>query len=110
MLDSLLDDFQHWFERGLDLLAHCPEAVMEAEEQQEMHDSLSRSLQELIAARALRGAISETLALDMQAMAPWHRLVMKVWGLSAALREAGVDLPPERRKPVLFPPPPPGHD
>lgn len=74
-------------------------------EQLLLHDSLTSSLQELRAARALRGAMSEALALDMQAMAPWHQLVMKVWGLSAALREAGVPLPPERRKPALFPPP-----
>jgi hypothetical protein len=105
VLDSLLDDFQHWFERGLDLVAHCPEAVMPLAEQQRLRDSLTCSLQELRAARALRGAMSEAVALDMQAMAPWHRLVMKVWGLSSALREAGVPLPPDRRKPALFPPP-----
>lgn len=107
VLDSLLDDFQHWFERGLDLVAHCPEAVMPPAEQQHLRDSLTCSLQELRAARALRGAMNEAVALDMQAMAPWHRLVMKVWGLSAALREAGVPLPPDRRKPALFPPPSP---
>ena len=89
VLDSLLDDFQHWFERGLDLVAHCPESVMPLAEQQQLRDTLTSSLQELRAARALRGAMSETLALDMQAMAPWHRRVMQVWGLSAALREAG---------------------
>jgi hypothetical protein len=32
---------------------------------------------------------------------------MQVWGLSAALREAGVPLPPDRQKPALFPPPAP---
>ena len=107
VLDSLLDDFQHWFERGLDLVAHCPESVMPLAEQQQLRDTLTSSLQELRAARALRGAMSETLALDMQAMAPWHRRVMQVWGLSAALREAGVPLPPDRQKPALFPPPAP---
>lgn len=108
VLDSLLDDFQRWFERGQDLLAYCPETVLGPTEQRDFDAMLTRSLQELMAARALRGAMSETLALDMQAMAPWHRLVMKVWGLSAALREAGVTLPPDRQKPALFPPPPPG--
>ncbi|WP_457766861.1 DUF2605 family protein [Cyanobium sp. ULC065] len=99
----MLDDFQRWFERGQDLLAYCPETVLGPTEQRDFDAMLTRSLQELMAARALRGAMSETLALDMQAMAPWHRLVMKVWGLSAALREAGVTLPPDRQKPALFP-------
>jgi hypothetical protein len=30
------------------------------------------------------------MALDMQAITPWHQLVLEVWSLSAALRAAGV--------------------
>jgi len=108
VLNSLLNDFQHWFERGLDLVAHCPVSVMPVAEQHHLHHLLSQALRELAAARALRSAMTETLALDMQAMAPWHRLVMRVWALSAAIRAAGVTLPPERALPPSIPPAPPG--
>jgi hypothetical protein len=37
------------------------------------------------------------MAVDMEAMAPWHRLMMRVWNLSAMLRIAGVALPEEQR-------------
>jgi hypothetical protein len=77
-------------------------------EQHHLHHLLSQALRELAAARALRSAMTETLALDMQAMAPWHRLVMRVWALSAAIRAAGVTLPPERALPPSIPPAPPG--
>jgi len=33
------------------------------------------------------------MAVDMEAMAPWHRLMMRVWSLSSLLRAAGVALP-----------------
>ena len=47
----------------------------------------------IAAARALRGACSAPMAVDLEAMAPWHRLMMRVWSLSSLLRAAGVALP-----------------
>ena len=44
-------------------------------------------------ARALRSACSTPMAVDLEAMAPWHRLMMRVWNLSSMLRVAGVALP-----------------
>jgi hypothetical protein len=32
LLASLLDDFEHWFQRGEELLQNCPDAVMSPEE------------------------------------------------------------------------------
>ena len=36
LLASLLDDFEHWFHRGEELLQACPDAVMSVEERQQM--------------------------------------------------------------------------
>jgi hypothetical protein len=33
------------------------------------------------------------MAVDLEAMAPWHRLMMRVWSLSSLLRAAGEALP-----------------
>ena len=93
LLGSLLVDFDFWFDRGLLLLRHCPESVLSAAEQKALGERLDTARKELIAARSLRSAAPVSMALDMQAMAPWHRLVLSVWNLSAELRQAGVALP-----------------
>ncbi|MCT0218342.1 DUF2605 family protein [Synechococcus sp. CS-1329] len=99
LLGSLLLDFDFWFDRGLLLLQHCPESVMSSGDQEALADRLNTARKELVAARSLRSAAPVSMALDMQAMAPWHRLVLSVWNLSAELRQAGVGLPE-------LPPPP----
>lgn len=94
LLDPLLDDFSVWFARGKELLEHCPDSVMTASERLAMAEELESSGRALVAARALRAAAPVSMALDLQAMAPWHRLVMRCWALAAQLRQAGVTLPP----------------
>lgn len=96
LLQSLFDDFCFWFERGLVLLELTPEKLLPASEQQSLRASLEEALQAIAATRALRSACSTPMAVDMDAMAPWHRLMMRVWNLSAMLRIAGVELPPEQ--------------
>ena len=100
LLQSLFDDFCFWFERGLVLLDLTPETLLPASEQQALRGRLEEALQAIAATRALRSACSTPMAVDMDAMAPWHRLMMRVWNLSAMLRIAGVTLPPEVRPPA----------
>jgi hypothetical protein len=98
LLDSLFDDFAFWFQRGLQLLDHTPEHLLPPAEQRDLRDGLEEALRALAAARSLRAACSAPMAVDMEAMAPWHRLMMRVWNLSALLRIAGVSLPEEPRR------------
>ena len=98
LLASLFEDFTFWFERGLVLLDHAPEPLLPAAEQQALRHDLQEALQAIAATRSLRAACSTPMAVDMDAMAPWHRLMMRVWNLSAMLRIAGVALPPEQRR------------
>jgi hypothetical protein len=93
LLGSLLGDFSTWFERGLVLLDHCPEAVMPAEQQQALRARLELARKELSAASSLRQAAPIPMALEMETLAPWHQLVLSVWNLSASLRMQGVPLP-----------------
>lgn len=97
LLDSLFDDFGFWFERGLVLLDHTPERLLPLQEQQELRAALTEALQAIAATRSLRAACSTPMAVDMDAMAPWHRLMMRVWNLSATLRMACVALPDDAR-------------
>ena len=97
LLQSLFDDFCYWFERGLVLLELTPEHLLPASEQLALRRKLEEALQAIAATRALRSACTTPMAVDMDAMAPWHRLMMRVWNLSSMLRIAGVALPPEIR-------------
>lgn len=98
LLQSLFEDFCFWFERGLVLLEHTPDSLLPSKEQNSLRQKLEEALQAIAATRSLRAACSTPMAVDMDAMAPWHRLMMRVWNLSAMLRIAGVDLPPEPRR------------
>jgi len=95
---SLFDDFAFWFQRGLQLLDHTPEHLLPAGEQRDLRCGLEEALRALAATRSLRAACSAPMAVDMEAMAPWHRLMMRVWNLSSMLRIAGVSLPAEPRR------------
>lgn len=97
LLESLFSDFSFWFQRGLVLLDHTPATLLPVAEQQSLRYALQEGLQALAATRALRAACSAPMAVDLEAMAPWHRLMMRVWNLSAMLRVAGVPLPDDGR-------------
>lgn len=102
LLESLLADFEYWFRRGLQLLELAPEALLPPSEQRRLATALTSALAELAAARALRRASPCPMALDMDAMVPWHQLMLRVWSLSSLLRQAGVGLvEPEGSAPSL---------
>ena len=83
LLRSLLDDFDHWFRRGEQLLETCPLSVMGASEQAELRARLQEGRNAVAATRALTAASSQPVAVSMEAMTPWHGLVTEVWGLAS---------------------------
>lgn len=88
LLDSLLKDFNHWFRRGEELLQVCPDVVMNGEDREAMAARLDEGLRAIEATRALVNASPEAMAVSMEAMAPWHQLVMEVWALAAQVTKA----------------------
>ena len=85
LLASLLDDFEHWFQRGEELLQACPDAVMSLEERQQMEIRLQDGKKAIVATRALVAASTQPMAVSMEVMNPWHGLVTEVWALAAKL-------------------------
>ena len=85
LLASLLDDFEHWFQRGEELLEACPDAVMPFEERQHMEGRLQDGKKALAATRALVAASTQPMAVSMEVLNPWHGLVTEVWALAAKL-------------------------
>ena len=53
LLASLLDDFDHWFHRGQELLERCPDDVLECEEREALRGRLDQGLKAVAATRAL---------------------------------------------------------
>ena len=86
LLSSLLDDYDHWFARGEELLSTCPDTVLSEQERRQLALRLAESKRSIAATRALMGASNEPMAVSMDAMRPWHLLVTEVWQLSARLR------------------------
>ena len=93
LLGTLLDDFRVWFERGDTLLDCCPDAVMSADERQQLREAIAAASRELAAASALCNATTSPVSLSLETLAPWHQLVMRLGGLSARLRALQVPLP-----------------
>jgi len=85
LLESLLADFDHWFQRGDELLGCCPDAVMAKVERDRLAARLSEGQKAIIATRSLVKASTQPMAVSMGAMSPWHGLVTEVWGLAAKL-------------------------
>ena len=85
LLASLLDDFEHWFQRGEELLQSCPDAVMPLEGRQQMAIRLQEGKKAIAATRALVAASTQPMAVSMEVMNPWHGLVTEVWALAAKL-------------------------
>jgi len=87
LLNSLLEDFNHWFNRGQELLNACPDSVMTLNERNAMATRLSEGLKAIDASRALVQATPTAMAISMEAMTPWHQLVLEVWGLAARISQ-----------------------
>ena len=85
LLESLLADFDHWFQRGDELLSCCPDDVMEKTERDLLAARLTEGKKAITATRSLIKASSQPMAVSMGAMSPWHGLVTEVWGLAAKL-------------------------
>lgn len=83
LLGSLLDDFDGWFNRGETLLCDCPDRVMAESDRLEMAGRLAEARKAICATRSLLTASEQPMAVSMDAMAPWHRLMTEVWRLSA---------------------------
>ena len=85
LLASLLDDFEHWFQRGEELLQACPDAVMSLQERQGMERRLRDGKKAIAATRALVAAATQPMAVSMEVMNPWHGVVTEVGALAAKL-------------------------
>ena len=60
----------------------CPDEVMLSEERHRMEDRLQDGKKAIAAIRVLLAASTGPMAISMEVMTPWHRLVTEVWVLA----------------------------
>jgi hypothetical protein len=63
---------------------------LDFEERNEMAAKLVEGRKAIVATRSLVSATPSAMAISMEAMAPWHQLVMEVWALGARISKANV--------------------
>lgn len=86
LLEPLLDDFQHWFERSRSLLENHDIEFLSPEEQADLMARVSQAQQEASIAQMLLSATGGQAGLDTAVLLPWHQLVTECWQVAIRFR------------------------
>jgi hypothetical protein len=87
VLEPLLDDFQYWFERSLNLLESERISFFSAEEQAQFTAKIKVAQQEVSTAKMLFQVTEGKVGIDSKMLLPWHNLVAQCWDLARLWRQ-----------------------
>ena len=87
VLQPLLDDFQHWFGRSIDLLESETIDFLSEQEQQDLLNRVSQARQLVGASQSLSQATGNQAGVDMTVVMSWHRLVHECWDVASRFRQ-----------------------
>ncbi|PZO59309.1 MAG: DUF2605 domain-containing protein [Phormidesmis priestleyi] len=87
ILPPLLDDFQHWFERTVDLLETQPIPFLAPDQQQALLKRVNVAQQQVSASKVLASATDNQAGIDMPVVMAWHQLVHECWGVAIRFRK-----------------------
>lgn len=93
ILEPLLEDFQHWFERFRNLLESEKLSFLSDQEQAELLTRVKQSQKEVSTAQILFQATEGQAGVDMKVVLPWHKLVTKCWDVANQWRSLKNDSP-----------------
>ncbi|MBD2569148.1 DUF2605 domain-containing protein [Anabaena lutea] len=88
VLEPLLEDFQYWFGRSLELLENEKIQFMSDEEQFNLLQRVKQAQAELSTAKMLFTATNEQVGIDMATIMPWHQLVSECWNVGMRYRQS----------------------
>jgi hypothetical protein len=86
LLQPLLDDFNHWFDRSATLLETEEIGFLSGEQQSDLLARVKQAQQEVRAAEALFQATGGQVGIETTMLMPWHRLLAECWQVSARFR------------------------
>ncbi|MEL6468666.1 MAG: DUF2605 domain-containing protein [Cyanobacteria bacterium J06623_4] len=94
VLPPLLDDFQHWFGRTVEMLETQTISFLSEEEQTDLLDRVYNAQKEVTASQALSAATDSQAGIEMPVIMAWHSLVQECWSVALRLRQEGGYVPP----------------
>lgn len=89
VLPPLLDDFQHWFGRTIEVLEANEVSFLSATEKANLIERVKDARKQVSASQALSAATDSQAGIDMPVIMTWHKLVQECWGVAIRLRKEG---------------------
>lgn len=87
ILGPLLDDFSFWFGRSLEALEKEQVTFMSVAEQENLMQRIRAAQSEVSTAKLMFEATDGGAGVEMEVIAPWHRLVAECWGVAQKNRQ-----------------------
>lgn len=93
ILEPLLADFEHWFERSQDLLESQPLSFLDPIQQTDLLQRILQAQKEVTATRTLLQATDGQAIVEMPVVMGWHNLVAECWKVAIQYRNSRQDSP-----------------
>ncbi|MGB7084694.1 MAG: DUF2605 domain-containing protein [Phormidesmis sp.] len=94
VLPPLLEDFQHWFGRSVDLLETKDISFLSAEQLQDLLSRVRSAQMQVRASQSLAAATDSKAGIEMSVVMVWHKLVHECWGVALRYRKEQAMLEP----------------
>jgi Protein of unknown function (DUF2605) len=91
VLEPLLEDFQYWFGRSLQLLENEKIQFMSDKEQFDLLQRVKEAQAELSTAKMLFTATDRQVGIEMATLMPWHQLVAECGNVGMRYRQSKQD-------------------
>ncbi|MDF0554567.1 DUF2605 domain-containing protein [Kamptonema sp. UHCC 0994] len=86
LLQPLLEDFQYWFERSVNLLENEEILFLGAQQQSDLLGRVKQAQQEVRAAQALFQATGGQVGVETAVLILWHKLLTECWQVTIHFR------------------------
>ena len=96
ILQPLLDDFQYWFGRSINLLESETIDFLGEHGQQDLLNRVRRAQQLVSASRSLSQATGNQAGVDMAVVMSWHKLVHECWNVGIRFRQQQAQAAPSQ--------------
>lgn len=89
ILQPLLEDFEHWFQRSLDSFESESIVELTAEQRTDLLERIQAALSEVKVASSLLQATNGQVGVEASKVMTWHRLVHECWEIAYRHRYRG---------------------
>jgi len=86
VLKPLLEDFQYWFQRSLQMLEQESIHFLSPEQQQSLTERVKTALSETYTASSLLQATDGQVGVEASKVMAWHGLVAECWAIARRRR------------------------